>query len=348
MGKFLALFIILIIYSSQTLACNAKRCSQLFNDSDITQGFYFQKSGISHSKKYGMQIVNSSDGHPVRKGKKSIRFEVGMDDCNGVDCKTDRARWEFTGKDENKSYFSGTWWYAWSIFYPKDVETPTGSKIALGQFKAGENPPFMFQAQRNGAKGKGITPVSGGYWIDNQVPLGGKVITTRSGTYLASGVTNEIIEGIKPSEFKGKWIDVLINAKWTSDNDGFFKVWLNKDLKYDWKGPTKARNEGVFFKFGVYRSFLVRDLIVENIKTNKKFESCFKNDIKTPGKPDGLKQKHIDKIKEWWAFNNKMKGHLVDWYSQCKKFATIKKSPKIVVYFDEIRAGRSRKSVEIN
>ena len=71
----------------------------------------------------------------------------------------------------------------------------------------------------------------------------------------------------------------------------FFKVWLNKDLKYDWKGPTKAKNERVNFKFGVYRSFLVRDLIVENIKTNEKFESCFKNDIKTPGKPDGLKTK---------------------------------------------------------
>ena len=53
-------------------------------------------------------------------------------------------------------------------------------------------------------------------------------------------------------------------------------------------------------------------------------------------------------MKDWWAFKQGHKGHLVDWYNQCKKFAKIKKLPKIVVYFDEIRAGKSKKSVEIN
>ena len=59
MSKFLFFFTILIIYSSQALACNAKKCDYLFNDSDITSGLYFQKSGISHSKKYGMHVYKS-------------------------------------------------------------------------------------------------------------------------------------------------------------------------------------------------------------------------------------------------------------------------------------------------
>ena len=31
---------------------------------------------------YAFQVVNKSDGHPVRLGKKSIRFELRSGDCH--------------------------------------------------------------------------------------------------------------------------------------------------------------------------------------------------------------------------------------------------------------------------
>ena len=47
-----------------------------------------------------MQVVNKKDGHPVRSGKQSIRFEVRSGDCGKDemgewnDCKNDRERHE--------------------------------------------------------------------------------------------------------------------------------------------------------------------------------------------------------------------------------------------------------------
>ena len=41
----------------------------------------FKKKTISHKKKYSLNLVNSKDGHPVRSGKKSYRFEVRLGDC---------------------------------------------------------------------------------------------------------------------------------------------------------------------------------------------------------------------------------------------------------------------------
>ena len=49
--------------------------------------------------------------------------------------------------------------------------------------------------------------------------------------------------------------------------DGFFKVWVNDELKYDYKGPTKTKKGKPYFKFGIYRSHLSKW-----IKKNKKSE----------------------------------------------------------------------------
>ena len=31
----------------------------------------------------------------------------------------------------------------------------------------------------------------------------------------------------------GKWTDILINVNWSKKEDGFFKLWINDELKYD-------------------------------------------------------------------------------------------------------------------
>ena len=44
---------------------------------DVASGSKFKKSLTgSYYKKYGMEVVNKSNGHPVRSGEKSIRFEL--------------------------------------------------------------------------------------------------------------------------------------------------------------------------------------------------------------------------------------------------------------------------------
>ena len=72
---------------------------------DVVSGSKFKKSLTgNYYKKYGMQVVNKSDGYPVRTGEKSIRFELRAGDCGKdtdgkwSDCKTNRERHELSAR----------------------------------------------------------------------------------------------------------------------------------------------------------------------------------------------------------------------------------------------------------
>ena len=61
---------------------------------DVVSGWRFGKSLAQNYKRYGYQVVRKKDGHPVRAGGRSIRFEVRPGDCGWNDgwndCKKDR------------------------------------------------------------------------------------------------------------------------------------------------------------------------------------------------------------------------------------------------------------------
>ena len=59
------------------------------------------------------------------------------------------------------------------------------------------------------------------------------------------------------TELLGKWNKIEINAKWSDESDGFFKVWVNGKLKSDFVGQT-ASAPSLYFKYGLYRSFVSR------------------------------------------------------------------------------------------
>ena len=95
-------------------------CNNVFADyhfrlpKDVASGGgKYNKSLEKDFKKHGVQVVNKKDGHPVRAGKKSIRFEVKPGDCGyddgWSDCKKDRERHELSGT----RFGPGEWWYAW-------------------------------------------------------------------------------------------------------------------------------------------------------------------------------------------------------------------------------------------
>ena len=75
------------------------------NSKDVSN-IKVQKKTISHKQKYSLQLVNSKDGHPVRSGNKSWRFEVREGDCGGdkkySDCKSNRQRTELQTKEYQK------------------------------------------------------------------------------------------------------------------------------------------------------------------------------------------------------------------------------------------------------
>jgi len=200
---------------------------------DVASGSKFKKSLTgSYYKKYGMQVVDKKDGHPVRAGKKSIRFEVRAGDCGKdkdggwSDCDTDRERHELSGKYRVSK---GERWYAWSIYLPSDFINVHPTSTMLAQFhQERKHVIWMFKNKR------------GGYWLENYVPE----------------YTVENIKILTKDQMLGKWNDILINVNWSHEDDGFFKVWANDKLVYDFKGKTKSKGVKTYFKFGIYRSWI--------------------------------------------------------------------------------------------
>ena len=201
---------------------------------DVTTGWSFRKSLPNNFKSYGYKVVKSKQGHPVRDGKSSMRFEIRAGDCSWTsgwsDCKKDRERHELMSKSD---WSKGEHWYHWSIFIPRDYEIIYPVKNALAQFhQHGDHPVFMFQN------------AGGGYHVDNQTV----------------GYTLHQNRILTDEEMRGKWSDILVHARWSHKSDGFFRVYVNGnvDPSYVWSGKTKNKGKRVYFKFGIYRSFVSR------------------------------------------------------------------------------------------
>ena len=228
------------------LCCNVSFADYHFPlPKDVASGGgKYNKSLEKDFKKHGVQVVNKKDGHPVRAGKKSIRFEVKPGDCGyddgWSDCKKDRERHELSGT----RFGPGEKWYAWSIFIPKDFPIIYPSKAMFGQFyNSGIGPIFAFENQN---PNRGIV---GGYHIEKDfvdcIPEGSEC------SVLYTVASDE--------DMRGKWTDVLVHAKWSIKPDGFFKTWINNELKYEYEGKTLVKKKPkVYFKFGIYRSFMSR------------------------------------------------------------------------------------------
>lgn len=194
-----------------------------------TGPFLFKRS--LNIKPYGYTKV--SHPHPVRFGEISERFEVRPGDCywnsGWNDCQNDRERSELS-EQAPYSTVGREYWYGWSIFIPKDYPNIYPTKTALGQFhqKQVKSPPVMFQNE------------SGGYWLDiNQM---------QGGYYLL----------IPEEGFREKWHDIIVHARWSKKNDGFIRVWVNGFLKANYSGALTRYDHPIYFKYGVYRSFLSR------------------------------------------------------------------------------------------
>ncbi|MGB1239603.1 MAG: heparin lyase I family protein, partial [Pseudomonadales bacterium] len=127
----------------------------------------------------------------------------------------------------------GEYWFNWSIYIPEDYPVIYPVKVALGQFhQEGSHPVWMFQ---NG---------KGGYIVDNQV----------------YGSTLQREQILSDAQMRGKWSDILLHVNFSAKKDGFFKVYVNGESapSYSWEGKTKKPGYQVYYKVGIYRSFISR------------------------------------------------------------------------------------------
>ncbi len=252
MKKLFSIVIFVLLICENVFAGVEEVIKEIKKNKDIAQGFNKVKEfdtwnewrvtpkailkSDKSKREYLVKIVNKSDNHPVRFGKQSLRFEVRDGDGLGWDARNDRERSELLICCVNKK----NTWTAWSLYLPLDYKIIFPVKTMLAQFhNDADNPPaFAFENQSDRRTNEG-----GGYWIEVDEYVGG------------NNVPKKLLDH---SEMLGRWNDILVNAKWTHKEDGFFKIWINGKLAFNHIGKTQDKGELIEFHIGIYRSFLSR------------------------------------------------------------------------------------------
>lgn len=310
MYKILSILILNLVWSNFVFAETVVRLPQ-----DTASGYQklFKSLTGKYFKDYGMQVVNKKDEHPVRAGEQSIRFEVKAGDCgkdetgDWSDCKNDRERHELSGGKKADKMSQGEYWFSWSVYFPKDHQNLYPLSNNYGQFHQQDGPPvFMFKELKDGYS----------------------VVRT------IGDIDYDVRKLVDNKDMPGSWIDILINAKWTKKDNGFFKVWVNDELKYDYEGPTKTKTY-IYQKFGIYSTGITRYINYKNVKVIQK--KCFYEKGYT--------------TEEEWAFfqllDKKDPGHKtsIKIYDKCKDYYEPVEIPTRIVYFDEVRRGKTKDQV---
>jgi hypothetical protein len=62
-------------------------------------------------------------------------------------------------------------------------------------------------------------------------------------------------ELLKQEQMLGQWNDIVVNANFSPKDDGWFKLWVNGKLLYEYHGATKVKKGKSSFQIGIYQSF---------------------------------------------------------------------------------------------
>jgi hypothetical protein len=175
----------------------------------------------------------SNTQSPVRAGKTAFRHWVSR---HGERSELAMRRTEI----------GGTYWYGWSIFVGEEFDHRGADTIIMqlaswptprnGKFPHSANGPYL-EIQGDGRmimhlqhKGEENDMVCDDFEIADDV-----------------------------SRLRGKWLDFVMHAKWTGDQDGFFRLWLKaggntyfQKVNYDGSTWWNDEDTGPYFKMGAY------------------------------------------------------------------------------------------------
>ena len=218
---------------------------------DVTQGYkknawkfccnYDPKTRLTPD--YAFKIVNKSDGHPVRFGEQSIRFEVRRGDC-GVspggynDCKNRSERHELKAEE---NYLKGVTWHTFSLLLPKDFIIDGFDWNAMGQFHSDGDgkPAFNWNVEPDG--------------YEVQRRTGCNLPKNKKKKCSTRNAENHYQTLIYRKDLLGKWYDHIFEVKWSNKQDGYLKHWINGKLIYHYQGSNLTPGENEGFQFGIYR-----------------------------------------------------------------------------------------------
>ncbi|MCM2456485.1 hypothetical protein HGO37_13925 [Rhizobium sp. CG4] len=213
----------------------------------LASGFLPNTSVAGGFSRFELQSAGNSYAYarsaPVPDGSKAERFELRPGDCpkSTGDCVADRERIE-RSEQMPASRVGSEYWYHFSVFVPSNWQKTGPLNTKLGQFhqKGKGKPPVLFQ----------LTDQTYEFELSNP--------SRRQKNPMKPVPSLRNIPLKQTSAMKGNWTSVLVHAKWSRQQDGFIHVWIDGKQKVNLSGPNVDRNDPVYFKYGIYRSFVSR------------------------------------------------------------------------------------------
>ena len=183
--------------------------------------------------------------------EKGIEFNLSYSD---VGDKLDWSRWGKPGFaqrfqiHEPKKYTTKkgkTKWYRVGYFIPKNINT-SKHNLSLFDFK------MIYGKEGEKAVGPGLNINNNSIlWIFNGPNY--KVAPNEVGEqYYFDNLVVHLDDRFSP--LRGKWVNLLINAKWAKD--GFLHLWIDGKLRSSYFGDVLGGASKVRFKFGPYRNYM--------------------------------------------------------------------------------------------
>jgi len=173
----------------------------------------------------------------IRAGWKAQKFEVRPGDCYANDCTRTPVyeRNEFA-QAGGENLEGDEYWYAWSFYVPTNVNQ--AAWVYYGQFQQHSNYDSIWMFMKR----------------DGQ-PFCAMFDLTKNRMYnrwnCYGQQTYPLIDEV---DFAGRWHDIVVHAKWTQQNNGFTRIYVDGELKVDYTGYTRTiGNTDVYFKYGIYR-----------------------------------------------------------------------------------------------
>lgn len=198
----------------------------------------------------------SRQGEPVRAGIVSERYELRDGDCGGDDCVNPRFRTESVLKaSATQARFNQDIWYGWS-FYNQNIQSYPQSialKNVFGQWKMGGfYPPHIKLVQI----GRGEAYRGGNRSHDVVIQMDDANEAFGWGKSRNWGIVCRLFS---IDEARGKWIDIVMNTNFGTDQNGYLRIWINGQQRCDYRGPIVAvtdtsRFPGPNHRRGIYVS----------------------------------------------------------------------------------------------
>ena len=197
---------------------------------------------------YAFEIVEKP--HPVRYGSTSERYELREGDCGNVsgfsDCEENLARSEIVLDTLLiQARYNQDIWYGWS-FYNETIPT-IGLYNIIGQWKNGVKNQNDDILQIRQTPQDSFNPIM---WENCDSTFCSNHLETKDsydvtvnlghgGRYKYKGNANNWNMPCRlwsMEENKGKWVDIVINTNFGSNDDGYVNIWIDGEKRCEYQG----------------------------------------------------------------------------------------------------------------